>query len=96
MLDELDYVLRNAGAGLRLVVAARMDPPLPLHRCRLAGELTEIRASDLAFTTAEAGLLLARHGSTLPADALECLTNGPRAGWRACAWPRSDGHPSRP
>jgi len=26
---------------------ARMDP-LPLHRYRLAGELTEIRASDLA------------------------------------------------
>ena len=32
VLDELDYVLRNAGAGLRLVVSARMDP-LPLHRC---------------------------------------------------------------
>ena len=82
VLDELDYVLRNAGAGLRLVVAARMDPPLPLHRCRLAGELTEIRASDLAFTTAEAGLLLARHGSTVTADALERLTRRTE-GWAA-------------
>ena len=53
MLSELDYVLRNAGAGLRLVVSARMDP-LPLHRYRLAGQLTQIRASDLAFTGAEA------------------------------------------
>ena len=43
VLDELDYVLRNAGAGLRLVAAARTDPLLPLHRCRLAGELAEIR-----------------------------------------------------
>ena len=82
VLDELDYMLRNAGAGLRLVAAARMDPPLPLHRCRLAGELTEIRASDLAFTTAEAGLLLARHGSTLTADALERLTRRTE-GWAA-------------
>jgi LuxR family transcriptional regulator, maltose regulon positive regulatory protein len=32
----LDYVLRNTGSGLRLVVSVRMDP-LPLHRYRLAG-----------------------------------------------------------
>ena len=82
VLDGLDYVLRNAGSGLRLVVSARMDPLLPLHRYRLAGELTEIRASDLAFTVAEAGLLLARHGSTLPADSLECLTRRTE-GWAA-------------
>jgi len=49
VLDELGYVLRNAGAGLRLVVSARMDP-LPLHCYRLAGQLTEIRTGDLAFT----------------------------------------------
>ncbi len=81
VLDGLDYVLRNAGPGLRLVVSARMDP-LPLHRYRLAGQLAEIRASDLAFTIAEAGLLLAQHGRTLPADALECLTRRTE-GWAA-------------
>ena len=57
VLDELDFVLRNVGPGLRLVISSRMDPLLPLHRYRLAGELAEIRASDLAFSTAEAGLL---------------------------------------
>src|SRR5690242_4577027 len=61
-LGELEFVLRNVGPGLRLVVSSRMDPPLPLHRYRLAGELTEIRASDLAFSMTEAGLLLAQHG----------------------------------
>ena len=81
-LDELGYVLCNAGPGLRLVVSARMDPPLPLHRYRLAGELTEILASDLAFTVAEAGELLARHGITLTADSLECLTRRTE-GWAA-------------
>jgi len=81
LLDGLDYVLRNTGAGLRLVVAARMDP-LPLHRYRLAGELTEIRPADLAFTVPEAGLLLARHGSTLTAGSIERLTRR-TGGWAA-------------
>ncbi len=81
VLDGLDYLLRNAASGLRLVVAARMDT-LPLHRYRLAGELTEIRAGDLAFTVAEAGLLLARYGSALPAGSVECLTRRTE-GWAA-------------
>ena len=80
-LDGLDYVLRNAGSGLRLLVAARMNP-LPLHRYRLACELTEIRASDLAFTIAEAGELMARHDCTLTADSLACLTRRTE-GWAA-------------
>ena len=81
VLDELDYVLRNAGAGLRLVVSARTDP-LSLHRYRLAGQLTEIRAGDLAFTSAEAGQLLARHGVALTAESSESLTRR-TAGWAA-------------
>ncbi len=82
VLTELDFVLRNARPGLHTVVCSRVDPLLALHRYRLAGELTEIRASDLAFTTAEARLLLARHGGTLPADSLERLTRRTE-GWAA-------------
>ena len=82
VLDGLGYVLRNAGGGLRLVAAARMDPLLPLHRYRLAGELAEIGAGDLAFTTAETGLLLARHGATLTAESTERLTRRTE-GWAA-------------
>jgi LuxR family transcriptional regulator, maltose regulon positive regulatory protein len=88
LLDGLDYVLRNAGSGLRLVVSSRMDPLLPLHRYRLAGQLAEIRAGDLAFSTAEAALVLAQHGITLSADALQCLiqrTEGWPAGIRLAA-----------
>ena len=81
-VDELAYVLRNAGPGLRLVVSGRMDPPLRVHRYRLAGQLTEIGSGDLAFTVAEAGQLLARHGITLPAGSLECLTRRTE-GWAA-------------
>jgi LuxR family transcriptional regulator, maltose regulon positive regulatory protein len=83
VLKELEFVLRNAGPGLRLLVASRMDPLLPLHRYRLAGQLTEIRASDLAFNLDEAGLLLHPHASLLTADALESL-NRRTEGWAAC------------
>src|SRR5271166_3349567 len=81
VLEGLEFVLRNARAGLHLVVSARMDP-VPLHRYRLAGELTEIRVGDLAFTVAEAGELLARHGIKLTVDSLECLTRRTE-GWAA-------------
>ena len=95
VLTELNFVLRNAQPGLRLVVSSRADPLLPLHRYRLAGELAEIRASDLAFSTAEARLLLARHSSALSADSLERLirrTEGWAAGLRLAAI-SMDGHP---
>ena len=82
VLKGLEFVLRNVGPGLRLVVASRMDPLLPLYRYRLASQLTEIRASDLAFSIDEAGLLLAQHGATLMADSLESLTERTE-GWAA-------------
>jgi len=82
LLNGLDFVLRNVAPGLRLVVSSRMDPLLPLHRHRLAGQLSEIRASDLAFSIAEAGLVMARHGCALSAGSLECLTRRTE-GWAA-------------
>lgn len=94
-LDGLDYVQRNAHPGLHLVVASRVDPLLPLHRYRLTGELTEIRADDLAFNVEESGLLLAHHGITLSDSAIEGLT-GRTEGWVAgvrLAALSLDGHP---
>ena len=81
-LDGLAYVLRNATPGLRLVVSSRMDPLLPLHRYRLTGELTEIRADDLAFSVAESALLMAQQGITLSVDGLERIV-GRTEGWAA-------------
>ena len=81
-LDGLAYVLKNAKPGVRLVVSSRMDPLLPLHRYRLNGELTEVRADDLAFSVAESGVLMAQHGLTLSEAALESLT-GRTEGWAA-------------
>ncbi len=43
---------------LRLVIATREDPPLPLARLRSQGSLAEIRADNLRFTTGEASQFL--------------------------------------
>ncbi|MGZ6036233.1 MAG: AAA family ATPase, partial [Myxococcaceae bacterium] len=44
--------------GARLAIATRADPPLPLARLRARGELLEVRAEDLRFTSTEAGELV--------------------------------------
>ena len=95
VLDGLGYVLKNAGPALHLVVSSRADPILPLHRYRLAGELAEIRADDLAFSVPESSVLLAHHGIKLSGRGLECLT-GRTEGWAAgvrLAALSLDGHP---
>jgi LuxR family maltose regulon positive regulatory protein len=43
---------------VRLVLATRADPALPLARMRVRGELVELRAGDLAFTFTESTALL--------------------------------------
>ena len=65
VLAGISQLLKVAPPGFRLVVASRRDPPLPLHRLRLAGQLAEIRAEPLAFTSAEARRLLAGQGLVL-------------------------------
>ena len=81
-LNGLARLLRNARPYLRIVAASRSDPLLPLHRYRLAGELTEIRAHELAFSVDEAAVLMAHHGITLPGDSLQFLTQRAE-GWVA-------------
>jgi LuxR family maltose regulon positive regulatory protein len=82
VLDGLAYVLRHAAPGLRLVASSRIDPLLPLHRYRLTGELTEVRAGDLAFNIPESRLLLAQHHVTLSPESLQQLTRRTE-GWAA-------------
>jgi LuxR family maltose regulon positive regulatory protein len=59
VLEGLAFLLRHGPPQLRLVLATRVDPLLPLQRLRVGGRLTEVRAADLAFTVAEVAELLA-------------------------------------
>ncbi|MGW8379741.1 LuxR C-terminal-related transcriptional regulator [Streptomyces sp. ODS28] len=86
--EEVSLLLRHASPAVRLLVISRRDPPLHLHRRRLAGELAELRTVDLAFTEKETTALLAQHGVTLAAPAVRRLaqrTEGWAAGLRLAA-----------
>lgn len=43
--------------NVHLMLLTRFDPPLPLHRLRLAGGLYEVSAADLAFDAEAVGVL---------------------------------------
>ena len=56
--DAVSYLIDRLPGSLHVVIASRVDPPLPLGRLRAAGELTEIRATHLRFGEDEAHTLL--------------------------------------
>ena len=56
--DGMAFLLEHLPPQLRLVIAGRADPALPLARLRGRGELVEVRAADLRFTPDEAAAYL--------------------------------------
>jgi LuxR family maltose regulon positive regulatory protein len=76
----VSFLLAHQPPQLHVVISTRADPALPLPRLRVRGELVEIRASDLRFTSDEAGSYLNTvHDLGLSArdvDALEARTEG--------------------
>ena len=94
-LRQLELLVMRAPPELRLVLLARHDVRLGLHRLRLEGELTEIRGADLRFTPDEARALFDTAGVQLSDTALALLharTEGWAAGLRLAALSLS-GHP---
>jgi len=51
--DLLNLLLEHLPPACHLLLLSREDPPLPLPRLRVRGEMTEIRAQDLRFTVSE-------------------------------------------
>lgn len=72
-MNQLERLLGSAPENLRFVLLTRRDLPLGLHRLRLDGELTEIRAADLRFTKEESRALFDPVGVQLSETALERL-----------------------
>jgi LuxR family maltose regulon positive regulatory protein len=56
--EAITFLLDHSPSALRLVIATRSDPPLPLARLRARGELLEIRAGDLRFEPEESARFL--------------------------------------
>lgn len=74
-IDEaLAFMVAHLPPHGHLVMITRADPSLPLSRLRVRGQLTEIRAADLRFTSTEAAAFLYQEmGLHLPAEQIEAL-----------------------
>ena len=78
--DAVGFLIDHLPPSVGLVLATRVDPPLPLARLRASGDLVERRAADLRFTPDETaryfnttmGLAL----SVVEVGALEARTEG--------------------
>jgi LuxR family maltose regulon positive regulatory protein len=87
--DALTFLLEHLPPRVKLVIATREDPPLPIARMRARGQLSELRAADLRFILTEAaGFLEGAMGLKLSAEemaALEERTEGWIAGLQLAA-----------
>ncbi len=81
---DLLYVLRldNLPPQVTLAMTTRADPPLALARLRARGELVEVRAADLRFTTGEAEVFLNEVMAQIP-------TRAASVAWAAASGPSS-------
>jgi LuxR family maltose regulon positive regulatory protein len=96
--NALTFLIEHLPPQMHLVIATREDPPLPLARLRVRGQLTELRAADLRFTPVEvADFLNQMMGLDLSVEdiaALETRTEGWVAGLQLAAL-SMQGHASR-
>ena len=81
--EGVAFLLNHLPPQVHLVIATRVDPPLPLARLRARGELVEVRAADLRFAPDEAAAYLGEvMGLALTADEIAAL-EGRTEGWIA-------------
>jgi LuxR family maltose regulon positive regulatory protein len=89
VLKMISYLLEHTPPQMHLAILTRTDPPLPLARLRVCGQLLDIRAEQLRFTRAEiAAFLNNAIGLTLSAkdlSAMETRTEGWIAGLQMAA-----------
>ncbi|UCH58466.1 MAG: hypothetical protein JSV61_09610, partial [Anaerolineales bacterium] len=92
--DALTFLLDHLPPQMHLVITSRSDPLLPIPNLRAKGQLTELRAANLRFTTLEATSFL-NHvmGLTLSEEqvlALDTRTEGWIAGLHLAALSMQD------
>ncbi|MCT1402701.1 LuxR C-terminal-related transcriptional regulator [Paenibacillus sp. p3-SID867] len=87
--SALDFLIEHMPPQMHVVIASRQDLALPLARLRVRDQLTEVRTSDLRFTSDEASEFLRRSmGLDLSAEdaaLLESRTEGWIAGLQLAA-----------
>jgi LuxR family maltose regulon positive regulatory protein len=79
---QIDFFIKHLPVNAHLVLITRADPTVRLGRLRAAGQLSEIRADELAFNTQEASALLVSDGVQLSSEAVSELMQRTE-GWPA-------------
>jgi LuxR family maltose regulon positive regulatory protein len=96
---QVSRMLRSTNTRLRLILAGRWEPFAIQAVLRSSGDMIELRADELAFTSAEASELAAQHELSLSAEALEMLV-ARTGGWAtglalAMPWLHEAANPDR-
>ncbi len=81
--ESVEFFLAYVPPAMRVVIATRVDPPLPLARMRARGELAEVRVADLRFSVDEATTLLRAVGDARVDDLATSLLWERTEGWAA-------------
>ncbi len=83
VLDVLNHLLISQPPLLHLMILTREDPPLPLARLRVGGQMSEIRTLDLRFSSDESRQFFQKViGIDLPQPDIQSLTSRTE-GWAA-------------
>jgi len=89
ILRIVSYLLEHLPQQMHIAILTRTDPPLPLSRLRVRGQLLDIRADQLRFTEAEIAAFLNTTGGINLSDqdlsAMEARTEGWIAGIQLAA-----------
>lgn len=56
--ESVSFLVEHLPTKAHLIITSRIDPSLPLARWRVNGEIAEIRAADLSFTSEEAAIFI--------------------------------------
>ncbi len=82
--SAVSFLVENAPLQVHIIISTRSDPPLPLARWRVRGQMEEIRGDDLRFSDGETKTYLQQSTGQVFSDddvaALEEKTEGWAAG----------------
>lgn len=72
--EAVAFLLEHMPGQVHMAILTRADPPLPLHKLRVDGQLVEIRSEHLRFDLADMRRFLSdAAGFELPVDELEVI-----------------------
>lgn len=69
----VQFLLDHLPAHLHLIIATRVDPPLPLARLRARNQVSELRVQELSFLSSEVEAFVHSMHLALPNEALRLL-----------------------